>query len=172
MSDAANLNIKVPDGGLLAVETDGGCVPSALNARSATGWGSGTGSPCSAAGLSTPRTTWNGAGRPPGVRPPDRHQLRSDLVREGGRFPGEPARRGRELTMAVAVTLDKALDKAYENKSLEEILDAPVAALAGVSDGDAEKLAAAFGIKTVRDLGSSKYFAVAQALVALGAHSG
>jgi hypothetical protein len=70
--------------------------------------------------------------------------------------------------MAVAVTLDKALDKAYENK----ILDAPVAALAGVSDGDAEKLAAAFGIKTVRDLGSSKYFAVAQALVALGAHSG
>jgi hypothetical protein len=32
MSDAANLNIKVPDGGLLAVETDGGCVPSALNA--------------------------------------------------------------------------------------------------------------------------------------------
>jgi len=78
----------------------------------------------------------------------------------------------RELTKAVAVTLDKALDKAYENKSLEEILDAPVAALAGVSAGDAEKLAAAFGIKTVRDLGSSKYFAVAQALVALGAHSG
>jgi hypothetical protein len=41
MSDAANLNIKVSDGGLLAVETDGGCVPNALNARSATGWGSG-----------------------------------------------------------------------------------------------------------------------------------
>jgi hypothetical protein len=79
---------------------------------------------------------------------------------------------GGKLTMAVAVTLDKALDKAYENKSLDEILDAPVAALAGVSDGDAEKLAAAFGIKTVRDLGSSKYFAVAQALVALDAHSG
>jgi hypothetical protein len=50
--------------------------------------------------------------------------------------------------------------------------DAPVAALAGVSDGDAEKLSAAFGIKTVRDLRSNKYFAVAQALVALGAHSG
>ena len=30
--------------------------------------------------------------------------------------------------MAVAVTLDKALDKAYQNKSLEEILDAPVPA--------------------------------------------
>jgi hypothetical protein len=74
--------------------------------------------------------------------------------------------------MAVAVILDKALDKAYENNGLSEILDAPVAALAGVSDGDAEHLAAAFGIKTVRDLGSNKYFAVAQALVALGAHSG
>ena len=27
--------------------------------------------------------------------------------------------------MAVAVTLDKALDKAYESMSLEQILDAP-----------------------------------------------
>ena len=74
--------------------------------------------------------------------------------------------------MAVSVVLDKALDKAYESKSLDEILDAPVAALAGVSDGDADHLAAAFGIKTVRDLGNNKYFAVAQALIALGAHSG
>jgi len=74
--------------------------------------------------------------------------------------------------MAVAVNLDKALDKAYESKSLGEILDAPLAALAGVSEGDAEKLAAAFGIKTVRDLGTNKYFTLAQALVALGAHSG
>jgi hypothetical protein len=74
--------------------------------------------------------------------------------------------------MAVSVVLDKALDKAYEGKSLEEILDAPVSALAGVSDGDAEKLEAAFGIKTVRDLGSNKYFAVAGALVALSGHAG
>lgn len=42
-----------------------------------------------------------------------------------------------------------------------------VAALAGVSDGDAEHLAAAFGIRTVRDLGTNKYFTLAQALVAL-----
>jgi len=74
--------------------------------------------------------------------------------------------------MAVSVKLDKALDKAFEGKSLEEILDAPVSALAGVSDGDAEKLQAAFGIKTVRDLGSNKYFAVAGALVALSGHAG
>ena len=73
--------------------------------------------------------------------------------------------------MAVAVGLDKVLDKAYENKSLAELLDAPVAALAGVSDGDAEHLAAAFGIRTVRDLGTNKYFVLAHALVALSTHS-
>ena len=74
--------------------------------------------------------------------------------------------------MAVAVTLDKALDKAYENKSLEEILDAPVTALAGVSDGDATRLQEAFNIRTVRDLGANKYFAAAGALVALAGHAG
>ena len=74
--------------------------------------------------------------------------------------------------MAVSVVLDKALDKAYEGNSLEELLDAPVAALAGVNDGDAEHLAAAFGIRTVRDLGTNKYFVLAQALVALAAHGG
>jgi hypothetical protein len=74
--------------------------------------------------------------------------------------------------MAVAVTLAKALDKTYESKTLTEILDAPVSALAGVSDGDAEHLAAAFNIKTVRDLGTSKYFVLAQTLVALAEYEG
>jgi hypothetical protein len=74
--------------------------------------------------------------------------------------------------VAVSVELNKALDKAYEGKSLAEVLDAPVSALSGVSDGDAEHLAAAFNIKTVRDLGSNKYFSVAGALVALGGHQG
>jgi hypothetical protein len=73
--------------------------------------------------------------------------------------------------MSVAVGLDKALDKAYESKSLTELLDAPVSALAGVSDGDAERLDAAFGIKTVRDLGTNKYFKLAQALVEVGGHA-
>jgi hypothetical protein len=56
--------------------------------------------------------------------------------------------------------------------SLEELLDAPVAALAGVSDGDAEHLEAAFGIRTVRDLGTNKYFVLAQSLAALATHGG
>lgn len=73
--------------------------------------------------------------------------------------------------MAVSANLSKALDKAYEDKSLDEILAAPVSALAGVTDADAEHLKAAFGIDTVRDLGKNKYFAVAGVLVALSGHA-
>ena len=69
--------------------------------------------------------------------------------------------------MAVTVDLAKALDKAFEDKSLKDVLDASPAALAGVTDADAKHLEEAFGIKTVRQLGSSKFFAVAAALVAL-----
>ncbi|MFD9738445.1 hypothetical protein [Umezawaea sp. NPDC059074] len=71
--------------------------------------------------------------------------------------------------MAISANLDKQLDKAYENLTVAEVLDAPVAALAGVSEGDAEKLEAAFGIKTVRDLGTNKFFKLAAALSALDA---
>jgi hypothetical protein len=69
--------------------------------------------------------------------------------------------------VAVSVDLTKSLDKAYEGKALKEILDASPAALAGVTDKDAEHLAEAFNIKTVRQLGANKFFSVAAALVAL-----
>jgi len=69
--------------------------------------------------------------------------------------------------VAVSVDLAKSLDKAYEDKGLKEILDASPAALAGVTDKDAELLAEAFGIKNVRQLGENKFFAVAAALVAV-----
>lgn len=59
------------------------------------------------------------------------------------------------------------LDKSWEDKSIEELADAPVAALQGVSDGDAEKLQQAFNIKTVRDLGTNKYFVWAQSIAKL-----
>ena len=68
--------------------------------------------------------------------------------------------------MAVSVDLTKSLDKAYEAKPLKDILDASPAALAGVTD-DAKLLEEAFSIKTVRQLGENKYFAVAAALVAV-----
>ena len=69
--------------------------------------------------------------------------------------------------MAVSVDLTKSLDKAYEGKSLKEILDATPAALAGVTDNDAKLLEEAFGIKTMRQLGENKFFAVAAALAAV-----
>lgn len=59
---------------------------------------------------------------------------------------------------------NKLVDKAWADRSLAEILDAPVSALNGVSDGDAEKLAAAFNVRTVRDLATNKYFVRARAL--------
>jgi hypothetical protein len=65
------------------------------------------------------------------------------------------------------MNLKKALDKAYEGKSLKELADAPVAALAGVSDADAELLLKAFKVKTVRDLAELKYVRWAQGIVAL-----
>ncbi len=69
--------------------------------------------------------------------------------------------------MAVSADLSKLLDKAYEGKSLEELLDAPVSALSGVSDSDAELLTKAFNIKTVKDLGRNKHFRAAGALLDL-----
>ncbi len=69
--------------------------------------------------------------------------------------------------MAVSADLSKYLDKSYENKKLDEILAAPVSALAGVTDEDAEALRKAFRIKTVADLGKNKYFLAAQAMLQL-----
>ncbi|MEJ8278131.1 hypothetical protein [Pseudonocardia spirodelae] len=59
------------------------------------------------------------------------------------------------------------VDKAYESKSIEELAAAPVAALQGVSDADAQHLKDAFNITTVRDLGTNKYFLWAQAIAKL-----
>lgn len=59
------------------------------------------------------------------------------------------------------------VDKAYEGKSIAELADAPVSALQGVSDADAEQLKSAFGITTVRGLGTNKFFLWAQAIAKL-----
>lgn len=65
------------------------------------------------------------------------------------------------------MNINKAVDKAYESKSLKEIADAPVSALQGVSEGDAQLLEQAFKVRTVRDLAGLKYVKWAQAIVAL-----
>lgn len=59
--------------------------------------------------------------------------------------------------------MNLAVDKEYENKWLEEMADAPIAALQGVAARGAEALASV-GIKTIRDLGCSKFYKWARAI--------
>ena len=63
---------------------------------------------------------------------------------EGGRLEGS------------VMNIDNAVDKEWEAKSLKEIVDAPVDALQGISEG-AAKLLGSLGVKTVGDLADSKY---------------
>lgn len=69
----------------------------------------------------------------------------------------------------VMATIDLAgiLDKEHASKSLHEILKLPPSALHGVTAKDAEALQAAFGIKTIADMGRNKFFKVAQGLAAM-----
>ncbi|MBT1003539.1 hypothetical protein KIH31_13085 [Paenarthrobacter sp. DKR-5] len=58
--------------------------------------------------------------------------------------------------------IEDHFDMAYHGKSGEELASSPVSALKGVTDADAEHLKAAFGITTVKDLGTNKFFLWAQ----------
>ena len=69
--------------------------------------------------------------------------------------------------MAISVNLDTAFDKAFESASLDDLLTAPPSALAGLTEKHDQVLADTFGIKTLADLGTNKYFALAGVLVAL-----
>lgn len=59
-------------------------------------------------------------------------------------------------------SFEALLDKAYEKKTAKELVDAPVSALAGVSEGDAALLKKAFNIATIGDLAKNKYFVAAR----------
>jgi ABC-type amino acid transport substrate-binding protein len=61
----------------------------------------------------------------------------------------------------------KFVDKAYEEMSFADLAKAPVAALQGVSDADAEALTKALNIKTIADLATNKYVLWAQAIQSL-----
>lgn len=74
--------------------------------------------------------------------------------------------------MAVSVNLAKGLDKAWEDKTLDEILAAPPSALAGLTERHDQVLAEALNIRTIADLGSNKYFALAGVLVDLQGKTG
>jgi hypothetical protein len=61
-------------------------------------------------------------------------------------------------------SFDRLVVKSYESKPARDLADAPPDALSGVSKGDAEKLAAAFGIGTIRGLADNQYFRAAAAI--------
>jgi hypothetical protein len=67
--------------------------------------------------------------------------------------------------------ITKFFDKDYEQKDFSELADAPVEAIAGLSQADAAALTQALNIKTIRDLAENKYVPIAQAVVALSATS-
>ena len=64
------------------------------------------------------------------------------------------------------MNIRKGVDKSYETKNLRELLDAPVSALEGISERQAQLLAE-LNIKTIRDLGQWKFAAWARAIVEL-----
>ena len=57
-----------------------------------------------------------------------------------------------------------AVADSIEDKTLPEILDGPPSALAGLTERHNQVLSEIFGIQTVAELGSNKYFALAAAL--------
>jgi hypothetical protein len=61
---------------------------------------------------------------------------------------------------------DDMVNAAYHGKSAEEILAASPAALHGVSEDDAARLADAFGIRSVRQLAENRFFRRARAVMA------
>jgi len=67
------------------------------------------------------------------------------------------------------MNINKALDKAYESKTLKEILDAPVEVLEGLSEANGKALFDALGVKTVRDLATNKFVLWAQGIANLAA---
>ena len=78
----------------------------------------------------------------------------------------EASYRAFHLTASTALVRN-SLFALFQGKTAQELADAPISALKGVSDGDAELLEKAFGIKTVRDLGTNKYFRWAQSISTL-----
>jgi len=73
----------------------------------------------------------------------------------------------KKKTQKAGPTIRKALDKAFEMKSLNEIAKSPVHALQGLTPRHSKMLEEAFGVKTVEDLAALRYFELARAITVL-----
>jgi hypothetical protein len=65
------------------------------------------------------------------------------------------------------MNINRCVDKAYEDKSFKELADAPINALQGVREKDAELLKEAFNITTIRELANLKFVKWATAIAVL-----
>lgn len=65
------------------------------------------------------------------------------------------------------MNINKALVKAYQDRPLKVLAKAPVSALAGVSETNAQALEKVFGIKTIDDMAKNKFFRWASAIAIL-----
>jgi hypothetical protein len=63
--------------------------------------------------------------------------------------------------------ISQFFDKSYEQQGFKELADAPVEAIQGLSESDADALKKALGIETVRDLAEHKFVRIAQGVTAL-----
>merc|ERR1712217_280104 len=68
-----------------------------------------------------------------------------------------------ETAPDAVMNVNKALDKAWETKSIQEILDAPVSALQGLTEKD-DELWARVHVKSIRQLGLWKFAHWAEAI--------
>jgi hypothetical protein len=66
--------------------------------------------------------------------------------------------------MAVTVNLDAVLDPEYQSNSVTDLVNAPVSALAGIDEAEAEGLRQAFGIQTIGDLADNAFVRAAIAI--------
>ena len=69
--------------------------------------------------------------------------------------------------MSVNESIEHIVDQEWEGKSLGEIVRASPAALQGITDERAAKIAESLGAKSIRELATNKYVLWAQALATL-----
>jgi hypothetical protein len=74
--------------------------------------------------------------------------------------------------MAVSANLDNVLDPEYASSTVTDLVNAPVSALSGVSDADAQGLELAFNIRTVGDLANNQFIRAALAIVEMAKVAG
>jgi hypothetical protein len=66
--------------------------------------------------------------------------------------------------MAVSVNLDAVLDPEFQSSSVTDLVNAPVSALSGIDEAEAEGLRQAFGIVTIGDLADNAFVRAAVAI--------